>query len=242
MWYPVFLALLAGLGTALGALLVFIFKPTKTFMSISIGFAGGVMITLAFAGLLAEAMHLSFLSAIVGFALGAFFLLLIDTLLPHIEFSMLDKGVLDKKMFRTAMLIAMGITIHNMPEGFAVVAGYEYLPSFGIFVAIALALHNIPEGIAVALPIVSAGGSRRKAFIISSLSGLAEVVGAIIGVLLLSLISGLIPLALAFAAGVMAYITADEIIPMAQKYGHPHRMGFGFILGCIVAIMVSAIV
>ena len=242
MWYPILLAFLAGLATALGALLVFVFKPTKNFISLSIGFAGGVMITLAFAGLLAEAMEISFLSAIIGFAAGAFFLLFMDTLIPHIEFSMLDKGILDKKMFKTAMLITMGITIHNMPEGFAVTAGYQYLPAFGVFVAIALALHNIPEGIVVALPIISAGGSRRKAFIISMFSGLAETVGAVIGVLFFSLIGGFIPLALAFAAGVMVYLTVDEVLPMAQKYGHPHRIGFGFIAGCIIAIMISTIV
>ena len=242
MWYPVFLALLAGLCTALGALFVFVFKPTKKFMSVSIGFTGGIMITLALAGLLVEAIELSFLSALIGFTAGAFFLLFVDTMLPHIEFSMLEKGVLDKKIFKTAMLIAMGITIHNMPEGFAVVAGYQYLPAFGIFVAIALALHNIPEGIAIAIPIVSCGCCRRKAFLISLASGLAEAVGAIIGVLLLSIIVGFIPAALGFAAGVMTYLTADEILPMAQKCGHPHRIGFGFIFGCVVAILVSAIV
>lgn len=242
MWYPVFLAFLAGLGTALGALLVFIFKPTKKFISLSIGFAGGVMLTLAFAGLLPEAMEMSMLSAVIGFAGGALFLLFIDTLIPHIEFSMLEKGVIDKRMFRTAMLIAFGITIHNMPEGFAVVAGYQYLPAFGLFVAIALALHNIPEGIAVAIPIVSSGCCRRKAFIISAASGLAETVGAIIGVLLFTLIGNFVPLGLAFAAGVMVYITVDELIPMAQKYGHHHRMGFGFIAGCIIAILISTIV
>ena len=159
MWYPVFLALLAGLATALGALIAFAFKPTKKFISLSIGFTGGVMITLAFAGLLPEAMEISFLSAIVGFSAGALFLLLLDNLLPHMKFSVLEKGVIDKRMFKTAMLIAIGITLHNMPEGFAVAAGYSYLPSFGLFVAIAIALHNIPEGLAVGVAFGALAGN-----------------------------------------------------------------------------------
>lgn len=241
-FYPVFLSLIAGLATALGALIVFIFKPTKKFISISIGFAGGVMITLAFTGLLKEAMMMSFLSAIIGFTAGALFLLIMDTLIPHTKFSMFEKGVVNKRLFQTGVLIALGIAIHNIPEGFAVSAGYHYLPAFGIFVAIALALHNIPEGIAVAIPIVSSGCCRRRALLITLFSGLAEPIGAVIGILLLSFAGSFVPLGLAFAAGVMTYITIDEIMPMAQKYGHPHRIGFGFIAGCAIAMLISTIV
>ncbi|MFH0832476.1 MAG: ZIP family metal transporter [Candidatus Aenigmatarchaeota archaeon] len=241
IFYPVLLSLLAGMATALGALIVFVFKPTKKFISISIGFAGGVMITIALTGLLTEAMKLSFLSAIVGFAGGSLFMLFADTLVPHMKFSIFEKGAVNKRMFKTAMLIALGIAIHNMPEGFAVSAGYNYLPAFGIFIAITLALHNIPEGIAVALPLVASKCCRRRAFMITLFSGLAEPVGALIGILLLSMAGGLVPLGLAFAAGVMTYLTVDEIMPMAQKYGHPHRIGIGFIAGCIVSMLVSTI-
>ena len=239
---PILLALIAGLCTGLGALIIFIFKPTKVFMSVSIGFASGIMLTLAFTGLLHESMAISYILAIIGFVLGALFMLILDSLLPHIQFSILEKGIIDKKRFKIAMLIAIGMALHNMPEGFAISAGFYHLPAFGLLIAVAIALHNIPEGIAIALPIVSAGGSRKKAFIISFLFGLSEPLGAVIGVLVLSFALGLIPLALAFAAGVMVYLTVDELLPMAQRYKHPHGMSFGIIAGCVVAILISTII
>ncbi len=240
--YPILLALIAGLCTGLGALIIFIFKPTRVFMSASIGFASGIMLTLAFTGLLHESMEISYILAIIGFVLGALLILILDSLLPHMQFSILEKGIIDKKRFKTAMLIATGVALHNIPEGFAIAAGFYHLPAFGLFVAVAIALHNIPEGIAIALPIISAGGSRKKALTISFLSGLSEPLGAVIGVLLLSFALELIPIALAFAAGVMVYLTVDELLPMAQRYKHPHGMGFGVIAGCVVAILISTII
>lgn len=156
--HPVFFSLAAGLCTALGALIAFIFKPTKVFMSVSIGFASGVMLTLAFTGLLPEAITINYGLAIVGFVFGALLILAFDSVMPHIAFSVLEKGIIDKKLFKTATLIAIGMSFHNLPEGFAVSAGFYHLPAFGLLVAVAIALHNIPEGIAIALPIISAGG------------------------------------------------------------------------------------
>lgn len=240
--YPILLSLIAGLGTALGGLIIFIFKPTKIFMSISLGFASGVMLTMAFTGLLQESLAINYLSGICGFALGALFIFILDVLLPHIEFSIFQSGKVEKRLIKTITLIAIGITIHNIPEGFAISAGFYHLPALGLLVAITIALHNIPEGIAIALPIVSAGGSRKKAFTLSFLSGLSEPVGALIGVLLLSFIRGLIPFVLAFAAGVMVYLTIDELLPLAQRYKHPHAMGFGIIIGCLVTLLISTII
>lgn len=240
--YPILFSFLAGLGTALGALISFLFKPTKILMAVSIGFAAGVMLTLAFTGLLQEALAIKYTSAIIGFALGALFILILDSFLPHIAFSILERGAIEKKVLKTITLIAIGVTLHNIPEGFAVSAGYYHLPALGLFVALAMALHNIPEGMAISLPIISTGGSKKQAFIISLFSGLAEPLGAIVGVLLLSLISKLIPLVLAFAAGIMVYLVIDELLPLAQRYRHPHGMGFGVIAGCVVAMLISTII
>jgi len=242
MYYPILFSLAAGLCTAVGAFVVFIFKPTKVFMSVSIGFASGVMLTLAFVFLLPEAVAINYWLAIIGFVSGALLILILDAVLPHIEFSILEKGIIDRKMFRTATLIAIGMSLHNMPEGFAVAAGFSHLPTFGLLIAGAIALHNIPEGIAISLPIVSAGGSRRRAFVISLLSGLSEPIGAGIGVMLLSFAFNIIPLALAFASGVMVYLTIDELLPLARQYNNPHKMGFGIIIGCIVAMLIGRIV
>lgn len=211
-------------------------------MSVSIGFASGVMLTLAFTGLLPEAIVINYGLAIVGFVFGALLILVLDSVMPHIAFSVLEKGIIDKKLFKTATLIAIGMSFHNLPEGFAVSAGFYHLPAFGLLVAVAIALHNIPEGIAIALPIISAGGSRKRAFIISLLSGLSEPIGAGIGVLLLSFAFSFIPLALAFAAAVMVYLTVDELLPLARRYEHTHIMGLGIIVGCVVAILIAKIV
>ena len=211
-------------------------------MAVSIGFASGVMLTLAFAFLLPEAITINYWLGIIGFISGALFILILDAVLPHIEFSVFEKGIIDKKMFRSASLIAIGMALHNMPEGFAVSAGFYHLPIFGLTVALAIALHNIPEGIVISLPIISAGGTRKKAFFISLLSGLSEPIGAAIGVLLLSFVLDLVPIALAFAAGVMVYLTVDELLPLARQYGHSHKMGLGIIIGCLVAMLIGKIV
>jgi len=139
--FPILLSLIAGLCTGLGALIIFIFKPTRGFMSASIGFAAGIILTMVFTGLLHESLTINYISALVGFALGALFILILDLILPHIEFSFLHQGIINKKRFKTALLIAIGMAIHNLPEGFAIAAGFYHLPAFGLFVALAIALH-----------------------------------------------------------------------------------------------------
>jgi len=150
--------------------------------------------------------------------------------------------IVNYPLFRTGLLIAFGIAIHNIPEGVAVGAGYMHAPKFGIFIALAIALHNIPEGIATALPLYSSGFGRWKALGTAFLSGLAEPIGAILAVLFLSSFSALIPGALAFAGGVMTFITLDELIPAARMYGHEHSTAMGIILGSIFVFLLSGLV
>jgi ZIP family zinc transporter len=235
------LSLLAGLGTALGGLLVIIRKPGRISSGIMMGFASGVMVTIAFVGLMEESWTVSGMwVAAAGFALGAIFMFAVDVSLPHTRFGKKEKGI-ENKMLATGMMMAIGITIHNLPEGIAVGAGYAYAPAFGILIAIGIALHNIPEGMATALPLYIGGKSKWKAFKISFLSGLVEPIGAVIAALLLAGFQSLIPIALAFAAGVMFFITLDELLPCAQCTCHEHATSVGIILGAVAMLVIIGI-
>jgi ZIP family zinc transporter len=188
----------------------------------------------SFLELLFDSLKISGLfSAAVGFVSGSLVLFLLDVLPPN-KHMVSEKGVIDAKILRTGMLIAIGISLHNLPEGIAVASGYSYMPEVGLVIAIAIALHNIPEGIAIALPIHIGGASRLGAFRLALLSGLMEPLGALIAAVFLSAFPGLVPFGLAFAAGVMVFITLDELIPIAHEYGHEHFASLGVIIGCIL--------
>ena len=234
------LSLIAGLATGLGGLIAVIRKPGKKMFGFLMGFTAGVMISLAFLELVNEAWHLSgYLITTIGFAAGALFMFLIDFFIPHIRFKEKEENVFHPKLFRVGILVAIGITIHNIPEGIAVGAGYMHLPEFGLFIAMAIALHNIPEGIATALPLCNSGLCKWKSFRIALYSGLVEPVGAVFAALFLTSFGFFIPASLAFAGGVMVFITLDELIPMAREQGHHHTTALGIILGAIFVFLLS---
>ncbi len=149
--------------------------------------------------------------------------------------------ITDMSLFKTGLLVAFGIAVHNTPEGIAVGAGYAHTPAFGIFIAIAITLHNIPEGIATALPLYKAGMPKWRAARFAFLSGLTEPIGALLAALVLTSFDALVPAALAFAGGVMVFITLDELIPVAREHGHQHYTAVGIILGAIFVFMLSGI-
>lgn len=158
---------------------------------------------------------------IAWFSLGALIMIVLDMTIPHIELTSGKGDGKNAKMLRTGTLIAVGITLHNLPEGSMVAAGYAYTPSVGLVIAIAILLHNIPEGVATAIPFTKAGTKPLKTAIITFLSGLAEPLAAFLGAVVLSTIGTktVMGYSLVFAAGVMTYITADELIPVAHEYG-----------------------
>jgi ZIP family zinc transporter len=149
--------------------------------------------------------------------------------------------IVDQKLLRSGMLISIGITIHNLPEGIAVGAGYMHQPEFGYFVALAILLHNIPEGIAAAMPLCQSGVCGWKSFRVALFSGLVEPIGALVAAIFLIQFEGLIPGALAFAGGVMVFITLDELVPAAREYGHQHYTAMGIILGSIFVFLLSGL-
>jgi ZIP family zinc transporter len=149
--------------------------------------------------------------------------------------------IIDQKLMETGILLAIGISIHNLPEGIAIGAGYLHTPKFGFFVALAIMLHNIPEGIATALPLHKCGMSKWDAFKAAMFSGLAEPIGALFAALFLTSFSSLIPGALAFAGGVMVFITLDELVPMAREHGQQQFSAIGIILGSMFVFILSGL-
>jgi len=232
----------AGLATGLGGFMAISRRPNEKQLGFLMGFTAGVMLALAFVGLLDEAWEeAGFGTATVAFGAGALLMFVIDIFLPHIRFAVQEPGVVDRRLFTTGMLIAVGISLHNIPEGAAVGAGYIDAPKFGMMVAAGMALHNVPEGVATALPIYASGASRLAAVRLSILAGLVEPVGALGAALLLTSFQGLMPAALAFAAGVMTFITLDELIPAARREGHEHHTALGIISGAICMFLLIGV-
>lgn len=235
------LSLVAGLATGLGGLIVLIRRPGRRLFGFLMGFAAGVMLSLSFFKLVNEAWQLSgYMTTAIGFGSGALFMFLIDFFIPHVHFAE-KENIYNSKLLTTGFLIALGISIHNIPEGMAVGAGYMYLPKFGLFMAVAMALHNMPEGIATALPLCKGGLCRWKSFKVALFSGLVEPIGALLAAFFLIPFSSLIPAALAFAAGVMVFITLDELIPTAREQGHHHFTAIGIIMGILFVFLLSGI-
>lgn len=248
------LTLLAGLATGIGSAMAFFAKRTNTrFLSVALGFSAGVMIYVSFAEILvssrtelAEALgaRSGAWAATLCFFGGMLVIGLIDKLVPKVEnphemhrVEELDgTSRKDSKLLRMGMLSAFAIGIHNFPEGLATFVAALDDPKVGISIAVAIALHNIPEGIAVAVPVFYATGSRRKAFTWSFLSGLSEPVGAIIGYSILrpwmtaSVRGGLF----AAVAGIMVFISLDELLPTAREYGEHHLAIYGLAAGMAV--------
>ena len=239
------LTLLAGLSTGIGsAIAYFIRRPKIVYLSFSLGVSGGVMVYVSFMELLPTA------SARVGeplgvlfFFIGIAFIGLVDLLVPEKENPHNLEGMEEPKrpdqthaLMRTSVMTALAIGIHNFPEGLAAFASALSDVRLGLFIAIALAIHNIPEGIAVSMPILYATSNKNKAFLYSFLSGLSEPVGALVGYLLLMPFLTPVVLAgtLAFVAGVMIYISLDELLPMAHSYGHGHLVISGIVLGMLL--------
>jgi len=244
IWEPFILSLIAGMATGIGGLIVYLLKKVSDrVVSFSLGFASGVMLMVAFNDLFLEAQKLLTHFELIGFfTAGALTMIALDLTIPHIELSRRESDQ-QTKMYRRGILIALGITLHNLPEGLVVVAGYAYSPTLGLIIAIAIMLHNIPEGVAAAIPLMEAGIKPGRVAVITLLSGLAEPAAALVGaVVLLNFgTTSIIGYSLVFAAGVMTYITADELIPVAHEYGFKHTVSVSLLLGIIFALLIDVL-
>ena len=239
------LTVLAGLSTGIGsAIAYFIKKPKMIYLSFSLGFSAGVMMYVSFVELLPGCLDaIGEVLGVIAFFIGIIFIGLIDIAIPKeknphhfIGISEGSRVKVDNALMRTGLFTALAISIHNFPEGLATFGTALSNVKLGVIIALAIAIHNIPEGIAVSMPIFYATGNKNKAFVYSFLSGVAEPVGAIIGFLILMpfLSEGVLASLLAFVAGIMVYISIDELLPMAHQYGHSHTVVFGVVLGMFI--------
>jgi ZIP family zinc transporter len=246
---PVLFSLVAGAASGLGGLVVYVFGEMKDeLIGFLMGFAGGVMLVVSFLELFSEALELlSHLQATLAFTMGALLMMGIDLTLPHMEAGRWESGVARPEFLKKGLIIAIGISLHNFPEGLVVSASYSHLPSLGFMMAIMICLHNIPEGIATATPMILAGVSKRRAALTAFLSGMTEPLGAIVGstiIVGLGASDYIIGMGLALAAGIMTYITVDELIPLAHEYGSKspkHIVSTGILTGMVFGHIVSVL-
>lgn len=235
------LTIFAGLSTTIGAFVTFFIKKPSArsnfcYLCLGMGFSAGVMIFISFVELVPESIeNIGFLYAMIAFFAGMLVIYFIDTLIPHV-YEEEKEADLNKKLMASGILIAVGIAIHNFPEGIAVFFSSLSSLKFGIPIAIAIALHNIPEGISVAMPIYYATKKKRKAFRYSFLAGVAEPIGALVSIIILYRFINDTVLNLIFAAvaGVMVFISFDELLPYAYKHHNKHTIIFGILAGMLV--------
>ncbi|WP_338469343.1 zinc transporter ZupT [Niallia sp. XMNu-256] len=250
------LTLFAGLATGIGSLLAFFTSRTNTkFLSLALGFSAGVMIYVSMIEIFAKAQNALVSEmgkgpgnwvTVGSFFAGMLLIALIDRLIPKQgnphelkkveEMNDPSKTTTDPALLKMGTFTALAIGIHNFPEGIATFASTIQDPALGIAIALAVAIHNIPEGIAVSVPIYFATGSKKKAFKLSFLSGLAEPIGALLAFLVLMPFLNEIVFGIIFAAvaGIMVFISLDELLPAAKKYDEAHTSIYGLIAGMAV--------
>jgi len=245
----------AGLCTGIGSLIVFLSKELNTrFLTLSLGFSAGVMIYVSFVEIFGKARtalsashgdKTGYMLTVIAFFAGIALIALIDNLIPSYEnphevnlAQKIEECSKEQKnrLMRMGIFSALAIGIHNFPEGLATFMSGLSNPTLGISIAVAVAIHNIPEGVAVSAPIFYATKSRKKAFVLSFLSGLAEPLGALIGYFILRTVFNDTTFGVTFAAvaGIMVYISLDELLPTAEEYGEHHIAIAGLVAGMVV--------
>lgn len=247
------LTLFAGLSTGIGSILAFFSKGfNPKFLAGSLGFSAGVMLYVSMIEIFVKAKdslvlvygsRMGYWATTIAFFIGIAIIALIDKLVPSVEnpheISHLKENreqETKQGLMRMGLFSALALAIHNFPEGLATFVGALGDPTMGVSIAVAIAIHNIPEGIAVSVPIYYATGNRKKALAYSSLSGFAEPIGALVGYFLLNQLFGDSMFGFTFAAvaGIMVYISLDELLPTAEEYGEHHIAIYGLISGMLV--------
>jgi ZIP family zinc transporter len=253
-WIAFGLTLFAGLSTGIGSVLAFFTKSTSTrFLSLSLGFSAGVMVYVSFVEILRKATEAlvpvmgekqAAWHSVFAFFAGILVIAIIDRLIPSFEnpheikkVEDVDReGKRDPRLVRMGLFTALAIGIHNFPEGIATFMAGLSDTTIAVPIAVAIAIHNIPEGIAVSVPVSYGTGNKRKAFFLSFLSGLAEPVGALLAWLILMpfLSDRLFGYIFAGVAGIMVFISIDELLPTAREYGFHHLAIYGFLAGMAI--------
>lgn len=242
-------------GTTLGSAMVFFMRKemNKKFQKILLGFAAGIMVAASVWSLLIPSMQQSanygkwnFVPAAIGFLLGIGFLWAIDVITPHLHFNSKKPEGPSTRLSNTSMMM-LAVTIHNIPEGMApgvvfaaALAGNQGITMMGaLSLAIGIAIQNFPEGAIISMPLRSEGSSKGRAFLMGTLSGAVEPIGAVLMILLLNVLGPVLPYFLSFAAGAMIYVVVEELIPEAQEGEHTNIATIGFAIGFVVMMILD---
>ena len=243
------------LGTTLGAAMVFLMKKemNKKVEKILLGFASGVMIAASVWSLLIPSIEMTetqgkvaWIPAAIGFLLGIVFLLVLDSVVPHMHLESEKTEGIKSKLKKTTMMV-FAVTLHNIPEGMAVGvtfagalaqnAGITIAGAFAL--AIGIAIQNFPEGAIISMPLKSEGVSKPKAFLYGTLSGIVEPIGAVITILLTNAVVPILPYLLSFAAGSMIYVVVEELIPESQAGEHSNIGTIGVAIGFTIMMILD---
>lgn len=243
------------IGTTLGAAMVFFMKNNikPAVEKLLLGFASGVMIAASIWSLLIPSIEMSeqqgkigWIAPAIGFLLGMAFLLVLDTIIPHMHLDNEKPEGLKSKLKKTTMLI-LAVTLHNIPEGMATGVtfagatigntGITLTSAFAL--AIGIAIQNFPEGAIISIPLRGEGASRKKAFLYGALSGIVEPIAAIITICLTNLVTPILPYVLSFAAGAMIYVVVEELIPESQMGEHSNIGTVGVALGFVIMMILD---
>ena len=229
------LALLSVLTTLSGVVLAICAGRNERAIAVGIGFSAGIMLLVSFLELMPEAVAgAGMAGALSAFVPGVLLVAVLHWIIPHTHL-VNETAPFDRALFRSAYLVAFGLILHDVPEGFAMANSFVASPSLGVLVALAIALHNLPEEFAMAVPIVMV---RRRAFLFKAafLSALAEPLGAVIGLVAVHIHPGLNPLFMAFAAGAMVFVSVHELLPVARRYGRLSLFAWGMLLSVVVYV------
>jgi len=261
MLFAFSMTLFAGLSTGIGSFIGLLSKKfNPKFLTISLGFSAGVMLYVSMIEIFPKAKYslsismgekMGYIWATISFFVGIFLIAIIDKLIPEYEnphelnvTNKIEKSSNEdkEKLMKMGLFSALAIAIHNFPEGLATFMSSLTNHTLGTSIAIAIAIHNIPEGLAVSAPIFYATKNRKKAFILSFLSGLAEPIGAIVGYFILRsfLTDKVFGAVFAMVAGIMVYISLDELLPTAEEYGE-HHIAIGGLIGGMVVMALSLV-
>lgn len=263
--YGIGLSLFAGISTGIGGLMVLLFRKTNVrLLSVMLGFSAGIMIYISFIEIYQEAqtnlcsIHGPIsgkMLTVLSFFFGVTLMALINEFIPEPDqphrtrkieeaSAPFPKNHIDKsgRLFKTGLFTAIAVTIHNFPEGIATFISGIKSPALGLSIALAIAIHNIPEGIAISIPVYYSTKSRKKAFLMSLFSGLSEPLGAILTMVILSryITETLFGLIFGAVAGIMVYISLDELLPTAREYGEHNLSILGLMLG--MAVMALSVI
>ncbi len=236
-----------GGATVVGALIGFAFKELSLkFSNTIVSFAAGIMLSAAVLGLILPSVEyggdFGVLIAVMGILVGGICINLSDRLVPHIHKLVgLDSDGISGRA-RSVLLFVIAIGIHNLPEGIAAGVGFGAGDvGNAILIASGIALHNIPEGMVIIAPMLAAGISPKKTFLCALVTGLAEVVGTLIGYFAVSIASVILPFALAFAGGAMLFVISEEMIPECHSLGDECKVTYAFLCGFCCMLVLDAV-